>query len=351
MGVTITGIGSYIPQGVAANKDFENNNFFNEDGSKFGQENAVIIEKFKAITGIAERRYAQEKFTASDIAAFAAQTAIEHADIDSETIDYIIVAHNYGDVKYGSSQSDTVPSIASRVKSILKIKNPSCIAYDMIFGCPGWVESMIQANAFIKAGIAKKCLVIGAETLSRVIDPHDRDSMIYSDGAGAAIVEYKEGTGIISHNSATYAIDEANYIYFGESNNLEETDARKYIKMYGRKIYNFALTHVPDAMKTCLDQSGHNIQDLKKILIHQANEKMDEAIVKRFYELYNLEAPEDIMPMTINKLGNSSVATVPTLYDLIIRNKLEGHEINKGDLIMFASVGAGMNINAMTYKV
>ncbi|MGK0386037.1 MAG: 3-oxoacyl-[acyl-carrier-protein] synthase-3 [Patiriisocius sp.] len=351
MGVTITGIGSYIPKGIAVNKDFEDNNFYNEDGSNFAHENSVIIEKFKAITGIAERRYAQKEYTTSDIASFAAQKAIDNANIDPETLDYIIVAHNYGDVKHGSSQSDTVPSIGSRVKSNLKIKNPSCIAYDMLFGCPGWLESMIQANAFIKANIAKRCLVIGAETLSRVVDPHDRDSMIYSDGAGAAIVENRDDTvGIISHNSATHTLEEANFIYFGKSNSLEETDARKYIKMHGRKIYNFALTHVPDAMKNCLNASGYGIKDLKKILIHQANEKMDEAIVKRFYDLFDMDTPKDIMPMTINKLGNSSVATVPTLYDLIVHNKMEGHQINKGDLIMFASVGAGMNINAMVYK-
>tara|TARA_B100000795_G_scaffold91023_1_gene66330 strand:+ start:27877 stop:28935 length:1059 start_codon:yes stop_codon:yes gene_type:complete len=351
MGITITGTGSYIPQEVTTNKDFENHNFYNEDGTSFSNENSVIIEKFKAITGISERRYAQKKYTTSDIAAFAAQNAIDYAKIDAETIDYIIVAHNYGDVRYGGVQSDTVPSIASRVKSILKIKNSSCVAYDMIFGCPGWVESMIQANAFIKAGIAKRCLVIGAETLSRVTDPHDRDSMIYSDGAGAVIIEHTEDTtGIITHASATHAIDEANFIYFGKSNNIEDRQARRYIKMNGRKIYNFALTHVPNAMKNCLDASGYGINDLKKILIHQANEKMDEAIVKRFYGLYDMDAPKDIMPMTINTLGNSSVATVPTLYDLIINNKLEGHQIKKGDLIMFASVGAGMNINAMVYK-
>jgi 3-oxoacyl-[acyl-carrier-protein] synthase-3 len=210
---------------------------------------------------------------------------------------------------------------------------------------------MIQANAFIKAGIAKKCLVIGAETLSRVTDPHDRDSMIYSDGAGATIIEHTNDTdGIISHATATHAIEEANYIYFGNSNNLEDQNPRKYIKMNGRKIYNFALTNVPKAMKSCLEDSGYDIKDLKKILIHQANEKMDEAIVKRFYGLYDMQAPQDIMPMTINTLGNSSVATVPTLYDLIINNNMEGHSINKGDLIMFASVGAGMNINAMVYK-
>ena len=351
MGITITGTGSYIPKEITSNKDFENHDFYNEDGTSFTHQNDVIIEKFKAITGISERRYAQEKYSTSDIASFAAQKAIDYAKIDPETLDYIIVAHNYGDVKHGSNQSDTVPSLASRVKSKLQIKNPSCVAYDLIFGCPGWLEAMIQANAFIKAGIAKKCLVIGAETLSRVTDPHDRDSMIYSDGAGATIIEHTNDTdGIISHATATHAIEEANYIYFGNSNNLEDQNPRKYIKMNGRKIYNFALTNVPKAMKSCLEDSGYDIKDLKKILIHQANEKMDEAIVKRFYGLYDMQAPQDIMPMTINTLGNSSVATVPTLYDLIVNNNMEGHSIKKGDLIMFASVGAGMNINAMVYK-
>ena len=351
MGITITGTGSYIPKEITTNKDFEDHDFYNEDGTSFSHQNDVIIEKFKAITGISERRYAQKQYSTSDIASFAAQKAIEYAKIDQETLDYIIVAHNYGDVKHGSNQSDTVPSLASRVKSNLQIKNPSCVAYDLIFGCPGWLEAMIQANAFIKAGIAKRCLVIGAETLSRVTDPHDRDSMIYSDGAGATIIEHTEGTeGIISHATATHAIEEANYIYFGNSNNLEDQDPRKYIKMNGRKIYNFALTNVPKAMKNCLEDSGYDIKDVKKILIHQANEKMDEAIVKRFYGLYDLQAPQDIMPMTINTLGNSSVATVPTLYDLIINNNMQGHSIKKGDLIMFASVGAGMNINAMVYK-
>ncbi|MDG1501875.1 MAG: ketoacyl-ACP synthase III [Ulvibacter sp.] len=351
MGITITGTGSYIPKEITSNKDFENHDFYNEDGTSFTHQNDVIIEKFKAITGISERRYAQEKYSTSDIASFAAQKAIDYAKIDPETLDYIIVAHNYGDVKHGSNQSDTVPSLASRVKSKLQIKNPSCVAYDLIFGCPGWLEAMIQANAFIKAGIAKRCLVIGAETLSRVTDPHDRDSMIYSDGAGATIIEHTNDTdGIISHATATHAIEEANYIYFGNSNNLEDQNPRKYIKMNGRKIYNFALTNVPKAMKSCLEDSGYDIKDLKKILIHQANEKMDEAIVKRFYGLYDMQAPQDIMPMTINTLGNSSVATVPTLYDLIVNNNMEGHSIKKGDLIMFASVGAGMNINAMVYK-
>ncbi len=352
MNIKITGAGSYIPNNVEKNEDFFSHDFLNSDGSAINASNEIIVEKFKAITGINERRYAEEHLNVSDIAFFSAEKAIEDSQINKEELDYIIVAHNYGDIKKGTIQSDTVPSIASRVKHLLKIENPKCVGYDILFGCPGWNEALIQANAFIKSGLAKKCLVIGSETLSRVIDKHDRDSMIYSDGAGAVILEStNDEGGIITHDTATFTLDEAHFIYFGETYKQHTGDKRKYIKMYGRKIYEFAISHVPKAMKSCLDKSGIAITDLKKILIHQANEKMDEAIVKRFYKLYNMEMPEGIMPMTIGKLGNSSVATVPTLYDLILKGKLENQQINKGDIIMFASVGAGMNINAIVYKV
>ncbi|MBC7493967.1 MAG: ketoacyl-ACP synthase III, partial [Flavobacterium sp.] len=123
-----------------------------------------------------------------------------------------------------------------------------------------------------------------------------------------------------------------------------------YIKMYGRKIYEFALNQVPKAMKDCLDESGVSINEVKKILIHQANEKMDEAIINRFYKLYQQSPPAGIMPMSISKLGNSSVATVPTLYDLFVYNKLENQHLNKGDIISFASVGGRMSINAIVYR-
>lgn len=120
--------------------------------------------------------------------------------------------------------------------------------------------------------------------------------------------------------------------------------------MDGRKIYEFALLNVPVAMKQCLDDSGFTIDQLNKIIIHQANEKMDEAIVNRFYELYGVAAPDDIMPMVISKLGNSSVATIPTLLTMIMQDELESHKIKKGDVVLFASVGAGMNINAIVYQ-
>ncbi len=351
MKAAITGTGCYIPALAIPNTDFEDHEFLNSDGTPFKHANGVIIQKFKAITGIGERRYAENKLNASDIAFLAAQKAIEDAEIDKESIDYIILAHNFGDVAHGQAQSDMLPSLASRVKNLLRIKNHKCVSYDLIFGCPGWVEGVIQANAFIKSGIAKKCLVIGAETLSRVVDPHDRDSMIYSDGAGAAIIEATQNGGEIrSHASATFAYEEAHFLFYGKSYRSSEKDT-KYIKMYGRKIYEFAVTHVPQAMKTCLDESGIPIGAIKKIFIHQANEKMDAAIVRNFYELYNLSVPDSIMPMNIHEMGNSSVATIPTLYDMVRSGKISGHQIEKGDTVLFASVGGGMNINAIVYTV
>ncbi|MBT8265017.1 MAG: ketoacyl-ACP synthase III [Bacteroidia bacterium] len=351
MNIRITGTGSYIPDVVEKNENFHQHEFLNTDGSTINHPNEVIVDKFKAITGIAERRYAKDHLSSSDLAFFAAEKAIEDANIDREELDYIIMAHNFGDVKSNAIQSDMLPCLASRVKHSLRIKNPKCVAYDILFGCPGWIEGVIQAQAFIKAGMAKKCLVIGSETLSRVVDKHDRDSMIYSDGAGATVVEASdEEGGILAHETASYTYDEAYYLYFGNSNNQELCRDTRYIKMHGRKIYEFALNNVPAAMKTCLENSGYDITDVKKILIHQANEKMDEAIIKRFYRLYNTPEPEGVMPMSITKLGNSSVATVPTLFDLIRKNKLGDHSLNKGDVIIFASVGAGMHINAIVYK-
>lgn len=352
MNIKITGSGSYIPTEIVSNKDFAEHVFLNDDGTPFPHPNDIVAEKFLEITGIQERRYVTDDLNTSDIAFIAAKKAIEDAKVDPETLDYIILAHNFGNVKKGTIQTDSVPSLAARVKFDLRIKNPKCVAYDMLFGCPGWLESVIQAQAFIKAGMAKKCLVIGAETLSRVVDMHDRDSMIYSDGAGATIIEAtEEDSGILAHESATFTYDEAYYLFFGNSFNKTHDPDVRYIKMHGRKIYEFALINVPKAMKECLDKSGVDIKDIKKILIHQANEKMDEAIVQRFYKLHHQTMPEGIMPMSIHKLGNSSVATIPTLYDAMIRGEIKNQSLNKGDIILFASVGAGMNVNAMVYKI
>jgi 3-oxoacyl-[acyl-carrier-protein] synthase-3 len=144
----------------------------------------------------------------------------------------------------------------------------------------GWIQGVIQGHAYITAGIAKKCLVIGSETLSRVIDVHDRDSMIFSDGAGACIIEsvdsYKTENGIMATSVQSHCIDEAFYLTMGKSYFPESDPNIRYMKMKGRKVYEYAIKHVPLAMKDCLDKSGVQIADVKKFFLHQANEKMDE---------------------------------------------------------------------------
>jgi len=350
----ITGTGSYIPTQVVKNESFARQEFFDENKCKLESPGEEIIRKFNEITGIRERRYLSEELNNSDMAYFAAQQAVENAGIDPETIDQIIVAHNFGNVTKGAIQTDILPSMASRVKSLLKIKNPSCVAYDILFGCPGWVQGVIQADAFIKSGLGKRFLVIGAEALSRVSDPYDRDSMIYSDGAGAAIVEGVEEEvkrGFLSSSMQTDTVDETYFLYLGSSYKPGIDSQTRYIKMQGRKIYEYAISKVPAAMKLALDKSDIHISEVKKVIIHQANQKMDEAIVKRLYRLYKQpETPANIMPMSIHLLGNSSVATIPTLYDGLLKGEYPEHKINAGDILLFASVGAGMNINSFVYK-
>lgn len=177
--------------------------------------------------------------------------------------------------------------------------------------------------------------------------------MIYADGAGAVVIQAThDDSGIKSHLSASHTLNEKNYLYFGKSYNTEDFSDTKFIKTTGRQIYEFALTNVPQAMKKCLDDSGYKINQLSKLIIHKANEKMDEEIVKRFYKLYDTPVPKDIMPMIISKLGNSSVTTIPTLLTMILNNELPQHNIKENDIVLFASVGAGMNINinALVYK-
>ena len=354
MSTIITGTGSYIPSIVKTNQSFVNNSFYAENGELIATPSEEIVEKFKDITGIAERRYADANENTSEMATKAAILAIKDAGIDPETIDQIIVAHNFGNVLAGTIQTDAIPAIASRVKNQLGIKNPACVAYDILFGCPGWIQGVIQADAFIKAGMAKKCLVIGAETLSRVVDVHDRDSMIFSDGAGACIVEHSDdsNTGILANSVQSHCDDETYFLYLGKSYHPEGEEATRYIKMKGRKVYEYAIKNVPIAMKECIEKAGVDIHDVKKFFLHQANEKMDEGFIKALFKLYGIkEIPKDIMPMSIHELGNSSVATIPTLYDRVKHGFYKEHQLHKGDIVIFASVGAGMNINAICYKI
>jgi len=331
----ITGTGSYIPAVKVPNRQFLDNEFFRADGTKVPKANEDIVDKLQEITCIRERRYIEDDLNTSDMAYLAAENALDGIDRDNIT-------------------PDMVPTIAARVKHKLRIKNPYTVAYDIPFGCPGWLQGVISADSYIKSGDAKKVMVIGAETLSRVSDPHDVDSMIYSDGAGATVIEASENDGgVLSHITRSDTYDNAYLLTLGQSYGPSRNGRDLFIKMHGHEIYKYAVRTVPKVVKQSLDKAGLTLKDVTKVLIHQANQKMDEAILARLFKLYRIDdIPADIMPMTIAWLGNSSVATLPTLLDLLQKGRLENHNpLQAGDVAVFASVGAGMNINSMVYKM
>ena len=205
----------------------------------------------------------------------------------------------------------------------------------------------------------EKALVIGAEVLSRVADLYDKDSMLYADGAGATLIEKIESekpTGILSYNVDCGDSRNIDVMNMGESNNSVK-DERLFFKMNtGHDVFKYALRNVPKVIKKSIDDAKLKLKDIKKILIHQANGRMDEKIVENLFRLYNTKYSkkdiQNIMPMTISWLGNSSVATIPTLLDRLNKNKFKEHSLKSGDNIVFASIGAGgPNINSFVYRV
>ncbi len=349
----IVGTGSFIPPAIIPNSHFLDSEFYDPaTRKKYETSNEEIIRKFQEITNIEERRYAEPDQSTSHLATFAAEDAIVSSGYDREKLEFIIVAHNFGDIYLGTYRSEMVPAIANRVKLGLGIKNTNVLTHDVIAGCPGWTSAMIVANAYIKSGIFKSGLVIGSDLNSRASDPHDRDRMIFSDGSGAVIVEAVESetpVGILAQ--ASRSDNDPVMLKMDVSLNPNYHGTELNIRMAGHKVYAYALSAVPGVVKESLDKAGLHLTDIKKVLIHQANEKMDEAILQRVFKLYGIKGynPE-VMPMTIRTLGNSSTATVPTLLDLILKNKMEDHALESGDHIILTSIGAGMVINSIVYR-
>jgi 3-oxoacyl-[acyl-carrier-protein] synthase-3 len=350
-----SGSGSCLPTRTIKNEEFIGNRFYLDYGQPLDPaDNPRVVDKLREITEISERRYAGDDLVASDLGAEAAKMAIADADIDPETLDHIIVAHNFGDVRADCLHLDLCPTLAARIKEELRIRSPWCVAYDLPFGCPGWLQAVIHADYFLRSGDSRRALIVGTETLSRVSDPHDRDSMIYADGAGAAVleaVEVEDPVGVLSHATRSDTLEHARLLRMGPSYDPQHPDSRLFLKMQGRKLYEYAVQTVPGVVQESLLRSGLDLTDVAKVLLHQANAKMDHAILKRLFRLYGMaEIPEHIMPMTISWLGNSSVATLPTLFDLMRRGRMDKQGFKTGDVVVFASVGAGMNINSLVYR-
>ncbi|REJ77945.1 MAG: ketoacyl-ACP synthase III [Acidobacteria bacterium] len=349
---SIKGTGCVLPDLVVPNSEFHNNIFYDKDGTRNQLSGEQVTAKLEAITGIRERRYVPFDQDSRPLMIEAAKRALRDSGLDPNEIDGIIVAHDSGNILVDEGVFHTVPNMGAYLKNALEITNHDCFAYDILFACPGWLQAVIQAHQAIKCGDANNVLVVGIEIASRMLDPHDVDSMILGDGCGAAVFSKDDdGKGILSNATFSHANEDLANIYLGRSNK-KDVEGVCWFKMNGRDVYRYATSWVPKVVKKTLDKAGLGLADVDMFLFHQANEKLIEAMAKNLADLYEMgkECLKGKLPMTIQFLGNTSVASIPTMLDLILKGKLEGFEIRKGDTVVMASVGAGMHCNSIVYR-
>lgn len=346
----IEATGSYLPETLVTNKAFLDRKFMNTEGELLSKPTAAIVQKLEEITQIIERRYEKSHDT-SYMACEAARRAIENSKFDQEQIEGIIVAHNFGNIEKGMHQGHMIPNLAAKVKNGLSIKNSRCFAFDVLYGCPGWLLALQQAHQHIQTGAARTVLVIGVESLSRVVDPHDVDAMLFGDGAGAAILtaedaEYRRG--ILGYDNYSDCLEEAEFLKMAKPRANGSEDL--FIQMTGRSVFKYAVSKMPLLITEFLQKLSIPIQDIRQFLFHQANGKMLEAIGQQISRLNDIDCIKDKVPMTLDRLGNTSVATIPTLLDLMRRGKIDGFGFEPGQKVIMASVGAGMHVNCMAYQ-
>ena len=340
----IIGTGSYIPLRVISNEYFLDRPFYNRDGQKFPSTQEVV-EKLAEISEIKKRRYVRNGQTLADIATAAARDTLTSSGIDPECLDAITVTQN--------GLKTPIPSIANEVRNMLGIQRERMACMDIVSGCPGWIDGLAEADRAIRAGDQETILVIGAEVLSTYLDRRDRDSMLFGDGAAAVAVQRFESPHKVGILSYVPNSDGNKGLFFWErSYDPTFKSGRKYLHMDGRGVYKYAIRNVPEVMKESIQKAGLKIGDIKMILMHQANGKMNREILGRLGKLYGVELSSDVMPMTIPWLGNTSTASIPTMLDLICRRDkmLERHTLNEGDNIMLVGIGAGTNIRSMVYR-
>jgi 3-oxoacyl-[acyl-carrier-protein] synthase-3 len=311
----IIGTGSYAPEKILTNFDLEKIVDTNNDW---------IVAR----TGIEERHIAADDEVTSDLAAIAAQRALDAAGVAADEIDLIVVGTITGDYPW--------PATACVVQAKIGAKN--AYAYDISAACSGFLYALSNADDYLVAGRGKKALVIGAETFSRALDWTDRNTcVLFGDGAGAVVLEAQDGdAGILSSHLCT----DGNHIEllyqpgFGAVNpaSKEGLDARlPFLKMQGNEVYKFAVRMMTEVSNEALETNGYSCEDVDLFIPHQANLRILEATAKR------LKLTDEQCFINVNKYGNTSAATIPIAMDEAYRGGL----LKDGSLLLMAAFGGG----------
>lgn len=335
------------------NSAFLDNVFYDKHGQKIEKSTEEIIAKLEQISGIKGRRYVSDDMDTADLAVAAGRKAIIDAGIEDDHIDGLIVAHNFGNLEPGSSHGNLLPNLAAVVKHRLDLHNPKCPAIDLLFGCPGWLEALIVAHQYIKAGTSQNILVIGVELISRVLDFNDLDSMLFGDGAGAVVLSAREEShhrGILAHTTYSHCNEEMHYLRGEKCTQVGREDVWS-PKMDGRNVFRYGMTYLPQVIIESLDAAHLELSDVSKMLFHQANEKMIRQIARQLLSKYQITTKiDELVPFMVQDTGNSSVATIPTMLDFMRKELLGKHILTPNNHLVMASVGAGMHCNSLVYK-
>jgi len=307
----ITGTGSYLPEKIVTNSDLE---------KMVDTTDEWIFSR----TGIQERRIVGDNEQTCDLAEAAARRAIDAANIKAQDIDLIIVATTTPDRIF--------PSTACLLQERLGIHG--CPAFDVQAVCTGFVYALSIADKFIRTGSAKRALVVGAETLSRIIDWTDRSTcVLFGDGAGAVILEASDTKGIIStHLHADGRYKELLTVPIGVSSGYEKLkQGEAFIEMQGNEVFRVAVNTLGRIVDETLAFNNLKKSDIKWLVPHQANIRIINATAKK------LGISTDHVVITVNKHGNTSAASIPLAFDVAVRDG----RIQRGDTVMMEAFGGG----------
>lgn len=314
--VGILGVGSYVPDTIVTNEDLK----------KYMD---TSDEWIRERTGIRERRFASPEQATSDLATEAARKALAHAGVSAEEIDLIIV---------GTVSPDMLlPSTACLVQNNIGAVNAG--AFDLSAACAGFIYGLIMGSQMVKTGACKKVLVIGAETLTRIVNPGDRGTgIIFADGAGAAVLgETEQGFGVLSFDMGSEGSG-GNLLYLpGGGSRIPATEESvkaglHTVKMDGSEVFKFAVRIMGKTVDTSLAKAGMSKDDIDVLIPHQANHRIIQSAAKR------IGVPMDKVVMNVDRYGNTSAGSVPLALDEAVRQG----KINTGDNVVLVGFGAGL---------
>lgn len=315
MTIRIMGTGSYLPENIVTNDDL-----------------AKIMdtsdEWIASRTGIRARHLVKEETTAQ-MSAEAAKKALDEAGMKAEDLDLIIVGTLSGDY--------VTPSTACEVQAILGAEK--AVAFDINAACSGFMFAMNTAYAYIHSGIYQNALVIGAETLSKLMDWNDRSTcVLFGDGAGAAVVR-ADNAGLIHFTQGADGSKGMVLSCRGRMNNnplVKNSVKPDYVSMDGQEVYKFAVSTVPASIQKVLEEADLEVTDIKYFLLHQANIRIIQSVAKR------LKADMNKFPTTLEHCGNISAGSVPILLDEVNKKGM----LQSGDKLVMAGFGAGLTWSA-----